>query len=89
MQDSNFRKSIDKNIKIERIDIAVNFYLVVEDKGIHCLVTYDYNPVYKSWFPFYDDVNKTPTLVHNTAKTYGELIFECDLKYWIWILIQK
>lgn len=69
---------IDDNVKIERFDMAVNFYAIINVDGNPNLISYDFNPAWNSWYPFYDDVNKTPIIKKSKAKTYGELIKECD-----------
>ena len=51
---------IDDNVKIERFDMAVNFYAIINVDGNPNLISYDFNPAWNSWYPFYDDVNKTP-----------------------------
>ncbi len=70
--------NIKENIKIERFDMAINFYSVVKINGSPNLVCYDFKSVWNSWFPFYDDVNKTPVIKPSEAKTYDDLIRECD-----------
>ena len=53
---------IENNVKIERFDMAVNFYAVINIDGNPNLICYDFNPAWNSWYPFYDDVNKTPII---------------------------
>lgn len=71
-------QKIDNNVKIKRFDMAVNFYSILEIEGSPNLVCYDYNPIWNSWYPFYDDINKSPVEKLSNAKTYKELIEECD-----------
>ena len=70
------------NKKIEnkpsRFDMAINFYCCVYKDGNYYLVGYYYNPEWDLYYPFYDDVNKTPVLKQSTANTYGELLKETD-----------
>ncbi len=47
-------------IKVERFDMAINFYAIVNINNNPHLICYDYNPIWNSWYPFYDDMNKTP-----------------------------
>lgn len=67
---------IDPQFMPKRLDMAVNFYCCVEKEGKKYLTTYDYNPVWKSWYPFYDDVNKISKLFNCQGKTFEELIQE-------------
>ena len=69
---------IPTDIKIERFDMAINFYAIVNIEGQPNLVCYDYNPAWNSWYPFYDDINKIPAIQKSKSKTYKDLIKECD-----------
>lgn len=51
-------KVIPNDIKIERFDMAINFYAMVNLENQPHLVCYDYTPAWNSWYPFYDDINK-------------------------------
>lgn len=64
--------------KPSRFDMAINFYCCVKMAGKYFLVAYYYNPAWNLFYPFYDDVNKTPILKESRAKTYGELIKEAN-----------
>ena len=70
------------NQKIEnspsRFDMAICFYCCLKIKEKYYLVAYDYNPAWNLYFPFYDDLNKTPVLQESKATTYGELIDETN-----------
>ena len=52
----------------KRADFAFTFICYAKLAGRCGLLTYDYNPVWQTWFPFYDDKNKTP-LLHNFKGT--------------------
>lgn len=64
--------------KPSRFDMAINFYCCVEKLGRYYLACYYYNPAWDMYYPFYDDVNKTPVLRQSISKTYGELIKETN-----------
>ncbi len=81
LNDVNKKLEIPQDIKVERFDMAVNFYELSKINDKIFLKVYEYNPVWKSWFPFYDDVNKSPMLYNSKAKTYGELIDEFNNNY--------
>ncbi len=65
-------------IKVERFDMAINFYAIVNINNNPHLICYDYNPIWNSWYPFYDDINKTPIFKKSTSSTYKQLIDECN-----------
>lgn len=71
---------LNKNVenKPSRFDMAVNFYCCIRQNGKYYLVTYYYNPAWDLWYPFYDDVNKTPIVKTSNSKTYRELIEETN-----------
>lgn len=71
---------LNKNVenKPSRFDMAVNFYCCLRQNGKYYLVTYYYNPAWDLWYPFYDDVNKTPIVKTSNSKTYRELIEETN-----------
>lgn len=64
--------------KPSRFDMAVNFYCCLKQNDKYYLVTYYYNPAWDLWYPFYDDVNKTPIVKTSNSKTYRELIEETN-----------
>ena len=64
------------NLKPTRADMAINFYCYVKIEGAEGLICYDYNPVWDTWYPFYDDVNKTPVLHSFSGETLEEQIAE-------------
>ena len=64
--------------KPSRSDMAVNFYCCLKQNDKYYLVTYYYNPAWDLWYPFYDDVNKTPIVKTSNSKTYRELIEETN-----------
>ena len=64
--------------KPSRYDMAICFYCCLKIKEKYYLVAYDYNPAWNLFFPFYDDINKTPILQESKATTYGELIEETN-----------
>ena len=64
--------------KPSRFDMAVNFYCCLKQNDKYYLVTYYYNPAWGLWYPFYDDVNKTPIVKTSNSKTYRELIEETN-----------
>jgi len=76
VKQENYNSKID--IAVGRFDMALNFYMTLNDKGKIKLVTYDYNPAWQTFYPFYDDANKVPLILLNQSKaqTYGELINE-------------
>lgn len=74
----HLNQPLPHDIKIERFDTAINFYATINLDNEPHLICYDYNPVWDSWYPFYDDINKTPVIHHSSAKTYKGLIEECD-----------
>ena len=55
---------LDKKIqhKPSRFDMAINFYCCLEKDNKYYVATYYYNPAWNLYYPFYDDVNKTPIL---------------------------
>ena len=61
-----------------RFDMAINFYCAIKKAGKYFLVTYFYNPVWALYYPFYDDINKTPILKESKVKTYKDLVEECN-----------
>lgn len=71
---------LNKNVenKPSRFDMAVNFYCCLRQNGKYYLVTYYYNPAWDLWYPFYDDINKTPIVKTSNSKTYRELIEETN-----------
>lgn len=71
---------LNKNVenKPSRFDMAVNFYCCLKQNDKYYLVTYYYNPAWDLWYPFYDDVNKTPIVKTSNSKTYRELIEETN-----------
>lgn len=71
---------LDNNVKNKpsRFDMAVSFYCCLRQTGKYYLVTYYYNPAWDLWYPFYDDVNKTPIVKTSNSKTYRELIEETN-----------
>ncbi len=94
MQENFIITNKNRNEKIpieclpQRADFALNFVCYAEVNGEKKgLLTYDYNPVWKQWFPFYDDVNKS-AIIHNfSGKTFFDIIREhekimpIDLQY--------
>ena len=58
--------------------MAINFYCCLEKDNKYYLVAYYYNPAWNLYYPFYDDVNKTPIIQESKAKTYRELIQETN-----------
>ena len=74
------KSMLDKKIqhKPSRFDMAINFYCCLEKYNKLYLVTYYYNPVWNLYYPFYDDVNKTPIFQQSEANTYRELINETN-----------
>ena len=64
--------------KPSRFDMAINFYCCLEKDKKYYLAAYYYNPAWNLYYPFYDDVNKTPILQESKANTYKELIKEAD-----------
>ena len=64
--------------KPSRFDMAINFYCCVEKNNRYYLVAYYYNPTWNLWYPFYDDVNKTPIKKESAANTYKNLLQESD-----------
>ena len=60
-----------------RFDMAVNFHCCVKKSNKYYVLGFYYNPIWNVYYPFYDDVNKTPVLVKSKAKTYSELAKEC------------
>ena len=61
-----------------RFDMAINFYCCLQKNNKYYLVAYFYNPAWNLYYPFYDDVNKTPILKESKANTYKELIHETN-----------
>ena len=74
------KSMLDKKIqqKPSRFDMAINFYCCLEKDNKFYLVAYYYNPTWNLYYPFYDDVNKTPILQQSKANTYRELINETN-----------
>ena len=64
--------------KPSRFDMAINFYCCLEKDNKYYLVAYYYNPAWNLYYPFYDDVNKTPILKDSEADTFRELIQETN-----------
>lgn len=64
--------------KPSRFDMAINFYCCLEKDNKYYLVAYYYNPAWNLYYPFYDDVNKTPIMQESKANTYKELIQETN-----------
>ncbi len=83
LNDLDEQELIPKDIKIERFDMAINFYEFVNVGKETFLKVYEYNPAWKSLYPFYDDVNKTPLKYKSKAKTYKDLIDEYNANYFI------
>lgn len=71
---------LDKRLtnKPSRFDMAINFYCCLEKDNKYYLVAYYYNPAWNLYYPFYDDVNKTPILKQSKSNTYKELIQETN-----------
>lgn len=71
---------LDKKVenKPSRFDTAINFYCCLEKDSKYYLVAYYYNPAWDLYYPFYDDINKTPILQQSRANTYKELIEETN-----------
>ena len=71
---------LDKKVKNKpsRFDMAINFYCCLEKDDKYYLVAYYYNPAWNLYYPFYDDVNKTPIVQVSKANTYKELIQETN-----------
>jgi len=70
--DGNKNNVIPAGCMPGRADMAISF-ICHTDNG---LLTYDYNPAWNSWYPFYDDVNKTPIQCDFNGKTFKDLIAE-------------
>lgn len=64
--------------KPKRFDMAVNFFCCLKKENRYYLVAFYYNPAWNLYYPFYDDVNKTPLLKSSQANTYKELISEAN-----------
>lgn len=64
--------------KPSRFDMAINFYCCLEKENKYYLVAYYYNPAWNLYYPFYDDINKTPIIQESKANTYRELIQETN-----------
>ena len=64
--------------KPSRFDMAINFYCCVKKDSKYFLVAYYYNPAWNVFYPFYDDINKTPIIKKSNATTYRELIQETN-----------
>lgn len=64
--------------KPSRFDMAINFYCLVKKDNINYLVTYFYNPTWNLYYPFYDDINKTPIIQESSSNTYDELLQETN-----------
>ena len=71
---------LDKKVenKPSRFDMAINFYCCLEKDKKYYLVAYYYNPAWNLYYPFYDDVNKTPIIKESKANTYKELVQETN-----------
>ena len=71
---------LDKKVENipSRFDMAINFYCCLEKDNKYYLVAYYYNPAWNLYYPFYDDVNKTPIIQESKANTYKELIQETN-----------
>ncbi|MDR0849987.1 MAG: hypothetical protein LBN07_00700 [Christensenellaceae bacterium] len=73
-----FDKVIEKGTLPTVVKFTANFLCLVNKDNIVGAVMYDYNSKWGKWLPFYDD-KYAFILNHNfKAKTYGELIAECD-----------
>ncbi len=81
INNENLAKNLPPQIKVERFDMAINFYEIVEKDNGKYLKVYEYNPIWKSLYPFYDDVNKHAMEFQSKAKTYKELIDEFEHSY--------
>ena len=64
--------------KPSRFDMAINFYCCIEKDNKNYLVAYYYNPAWNLYYPFYDDVNKTPIIKQSISNTYKQLIQEAN-----------
>lgn len=73
-----FDKKIEKGTMPEVVKFTANFLCLINKDNMVGTVVYDYNPKWGKWLPFYDD--KYAQIVYHKfkAKTYGELIAECD-----------
>ncbi len=71
---------LDKQVKNKpkRYDMAIIFFICLKKENCYYLVAYYYNPAWNVYYPFYDDVNKTPILKNSQANTYNELINEVN-----------
>ena len=77
--DINKNDKVPANYMPQRADFALSFICYAELNGKKGLMTYDYNPIWKTWYPFYDDLNKQPTTLHTfTQNTFGGLIDEYE-----------
>ena len=65
-------------VKCERADFALSFICYADVDGERGLLTYDYNPVWGQWYPFYDDVNKQAILHEFKGEGFSELIDEFE-----------
>lgn len=80
MQNVIFNENSLANVlnKPSRFDMAISFYCVLKKAGEYYLATYFYNPKWNLFYPFYDDVNKTPVLKQSIANTYKDLVNEIN-----------
>lgn len=77
--ETNMYNTILKN-KPTRFDMAINFYSCIKKDNKFYLTTYYYNSLWDLYYPFYDDINKTPIIEKCTSNTFGELVEETDKK---------
>ncbi len=75
-----FDKTYGKKLEMipSRFDMAVNFHCCVEKNNDFFVVGFYYNPAWNVFYPFYDDVNKTPVVKRAKSSTFSELANECD-----------
>jgi len=75
-----FDKTYNMKLKMipSRFDMAVNFHCCVEKNNEYFVVGFYYNPAWNVFYPFYDDVNKTPVVKQANSSTFSELATECD-----------
>ncbi len=75
-----FDKNSNKKLKEmpSRFDMAVNFHCCIKKDNEYYVVGFFYNPAWNMFYPFYDDVNKTPILQKSKSFTCQELAIECD-----------
>ena len=73
-----FDKEIEKGTLPEVVKFTGNFLCLINKDNMVGAVVYDYNPKWGKWLPFYDDKYAMILRHKFKAKTYGELITECD-----------